>query len=217
MRQLDLFAEMPEINLGDGYSVAKIDRETCVPFFLEIHYAHRIPSVSYAYGLFLNGQLEGVVSYGTPASSTLCRGVCGDDYQKLVVELNRLVLRSNRKNEASRLIAASFRLLPKPLIIVSFADTEQKHSGIVYQATNFIYTGLSAKFKDPKVKGLEHQHHATYARGLSYADLRAKFGEENVYFVERSRKHRYIKFLGSRKQIAEMTKALRYTVHSYPK
>lgn len=210
--QQSLFNEAQE-----GYAVQQIKGKEAHPFILNIHYARRIPSISYAYGLFLDGDLIGAVTYGTPPSSTLCRGVCGDKYQSNVLELNRLVLKCNRKNEASRLVAGSIRLLPKPRIIVSFADTEQNHTGYVYQATNFLYTGTSATFRDPQVKGLEHQHHATYAHGLTNKQVVEKYGADNVYFVERSSKHRYVAFTGNRKQRAEMLAALKYQVLPYPK
>ena len=198
------------------YAVQLIDSKETYGYLRDIHYAHRIPSISYAYGLFKDQEIVGVVTYGTPASSTLCKGICGDDWQKYVLELNRLVLEYNLPNEASRLVAASLRLLPKPRIIVSFADTAQNHLGIVYQATNFIYTGLSTKFRDVKVRGLEHQHHATYGHGLSYKEIKEKYGEDNVYFVDRSRKHRYITFIGNRKEKQTMRSALKYKVLPYP-
>jgi len=108
-------------------------------------------------------------------------------------------------------------MLPKPSVVVSFADTKQGHEGVVYQATNFVYTGLSAKFLDPKVKGLEHQHHATYAHGLTNAQVIEKYGAENVYFEERSRKHRYVFFVGSKSDRKRMRMALKYSVLPYPK
>jgi hypothetical protein len=201
----------------EGYRVAQIKPKEAYPFLLYKHYARRIPSVSFAYGLFNSDNLVGVVTYGTPPSSTLCRGICGDDYQHQVLELNRLVLQNNQRNEASRLVAQSLRLLPKPRIIVSFADKEQGHTGYVYQATNFLYTGTSASFRDPKVKGLEHQHHATYAHGLTNKQVIEKYGAENVYFVERSAKHRYITFLGNKLERKKMRELLRYEVLPYPK
>jgi hypothetical protein len=199
------------------YEVRPIDKSKTKPFILEIHYAKRTPPISYAYGLFRDDQLVGICTYGKPPSSTLIKGVCGEKWAPNVFELNRLCLLDNLPNEASRLVAGSFKLLPKPLVVVSYADTKQNHTGIVYQATNFLYTGLSAKFRDPVVKGLEHQHHATYAHGLSNLQLKEKYGEENVYFIDRSRKHRYIKFLGSRTEIKEMIKDLRYKTEAYPK
>jgi hypothetical protein len=199
------------------YRVEPIEKQDTHWFMLNLHYAKRIPSVSFAYGLIHNNDLVGVVTYGTPPSSTLCRGICGDQYQNHVVELNRLVLKNNGKNEASRLVGGSIKLLPTPKIVVSFADSAQDHYGYVYQATNFLYTGLSAKFVDPRVKGLEHQHHATYAHGLTNKEVVEKYGSENVYFIERSRKHRYIKFVGDKREIKEMVNALKYEVLPYPK
>ena len=200
-----------------GYSVQSIKAQDCHWWLINLHYAKRIPSISYAFGLLQDGNLVGIVTYGTPPSSTLCRGICGPDYQTQVLELNRLVLKNNLHNEASILVSQSLKLLPSPSIIVSFADSAQNHIGYVYQATNFIYTGLSAKFIDPQVKGLEHQHHATYAHGLSNAEVVAKYGADNVTWVERSRKHRYLYFIGSKSQKRTYMAALRYQVQSYPK
>jgi hypothetical protein len=200
-----------------GYSVKKIPSIDAHWLILNVHYAKRLPSISFAYGLFDGEELKGVITYGTPASSTLLRGIAGEEWAEKVLELNRLVLLENKRNEASRLVGASLKLLPAPKIIVSFADTSQGHEGIVYQATNFLYTGLSTKFLDPKVKGLEHQHHATYAHGLTNKQVIEKYGEENVSFVERSRKHRYITFIGDKRQRKQMMAALKYKVLPYPK
>lgn len=201
----------------DHYMVREIPKHDSHYWLINIHYAKRIPSISYAYGLFEFGELVGVITYGTPPSSTLCRGICGARWQNHVLELNRLVLKNNKPNEASRLVGATLKMLPQPTIVVSFADTAQHHAGIVYQATNFIYTGLSSKFVDPVVKGLEHQHHATYAHGMTNAEVIARYGAENVSWVDRSRKHRYIKFVGNKTQVKEMQAALRYGVLDYPK
>ena len=66
------------------------------------------------------------------------------------------------------------------------------------------------------MKGLEHQHHATYAKGLSNKQVVEKYGSENVYFIDRPRKHRYIIFIGSRTDKKELEKALRYKKQPYP-
>ena len=181
------------------------------------HYLHRKAPVSVAFGMFDNsGQLVGVVTYGVPASSTLLKGVCGPEEASNVYELNRLwVDDSVPKNGESYLIGNTLGHLDKE-IVVSYADTSQGHTGIVYQATNWFYTGLSAKFKDPKVKGLENQHHATYANGLTNKQVVEKFGDR-VYFVERPRKHRYIYFNASKKRRKELLEKLRYPVMQYPK
>ena len=199
--------------------IKPISRQQCEPFIIGIHYARRWPSISYAFGLFDDDELIGVVTYGTPPSAPLKCGIAGDHYKMDILELNRLVLKYNRRNEASRLVGKSLKLLPKNKIIVSFADTEQNHKGIVYQATNFIYTGLSAKRTDWKVKGKEHLHGQTIAdefRGVKNRAqaMRDKYGDD-FYLKPRSRKHRYIFITGSKTYKRHVLSALKYEVKPY--
>jgi hypothetical protein len=158
-----------------------------------------------------------VVIYGVSASSTLLKGIAGEDEKGNIYELTRLwVDDSVPKNGESFLIGNTIKQLDKEFI-VSFADSSQDHLGIVYQATNFLYTGLSTKFRDPKVKGLENQHHAGYAYGLTNKQVIEKFGEENVYWVERARKHRYIYVNAHGKRRKHLISKLKYKILDYPK
>lgn len=202
-------------------TVKKINNKDTYPYLLQIHYAKRIPSISYSYGLFCNGSLVGVCTYGTPPSSTLRKGVCGEKHKDNVLELNRLCLSDNQPNYASRLVSASLRMLPKPSIVVSYADTSQGHTGYVYQATNFIYCGLSAKRTDWKVKGKEHLHGQTISdefRGVKNRSkaMRDKYGDA-FYLAPRPRKHRYVYFVATKPQKKMLHKDLKYNVLDYPK
>ncbi len=202
-------------------SIVAASRNDLKPFLLNIHYAKRFPSVSHAYGLDVDGKIEGVVTYGTPPSATLRNGIAGKGMAANVLELNRLCLRSNERNDASWLVSASIRELSGDRIIVSFADTESGHIGTVYQAANFLYTGLSAKRTDWKIRGKEHLHGQTVAdefRGQKNraALMRAKYGDD-FYLKPRSRKHRYVLIVGSRKFRKEAIISLRYKIQEYPK
>jgi len=201
----------------DSFTIEPIDYHTAMNIVVEKHYLHRKSPCSKAFGLFQDGQILGVVVYGVSASSTLLRGIAGDEEKSNVYELTRLwVDDSVPKNGESFLIGNTIKQLDKEFI-VSFADSSRDHLGIVYQATNFLYTGLSAKFRDPKVKGLENQHHATYANGLTNKQVIEKFGEENVYWVERARKHRYIYINAHGKRRKQLIAKLKYKIHAYPK
>jgi hypothetical protein len=205
----------------EGFAVEGIASSDAYPFLLEIHYAKRLPSISYAFGLWVDGELCGVITYGKPAGSPQRTGVCGDGHSGSVLELNRLCLKYNRKNEASRLVSASLKLLPKPTIIISYADPEQGHVGYIYQATNFLYCGLTEKRTDWAIKGLEHLHGQTIADRYRHFDkpseaIRAEHGD-NFYMVDRPRKHRYIYFTGSKTQRKMFLRALRYEQEDYPK
>lgn len=197
--------------------IRPISYQLAMEIVVEKHYLHRTAPVSHAFGLFREGILEplGVVTYGVSPSSTLLKGICGEDEAQNVYELNRVWVDDRIvKNAESFLVSRSMKFLDRE-IIVSFADTAQKHLGVIYQACNFYYTGLSAKFKDPKIQGIEG-HHATYAHGLTNEQVKEKFGNK-VTFTERSRKHRYIYFRGSQKRRAELLKKLRYPILPYPK
>lgn len=200
--------------------VLPIKPEETEPWLLKKHYAKRMCPISYAFGVYEDTKLIGVVTYGTPASSSLRVGLCGEKWIDNVIELNRLCC-DNQKNIASILVGRSLQMLPKPSVVVSYADTEQGHVGYVYQATNFLYTGLSAKRTDWKLKGMEHLHGATVAdmsRGQENRAqwMRDKFGD-NFYLQDRSRKHRYVYFVGSKAQKKLMQSALMYKVEPYPK
>jgi len=201
--------------------VRKITTKDAEPFILHRHYAKRMCPITYAYGAYKCNELIGVVTYGTPLSSTLREGICGAEMASNVLELNRLCC-ENTKNLASLLVGRSLKMLPKPSIVVSYADSRQGHIGYVYQATNFIYTGLSAKFKDPMVKGYEHKHHTTIGdEGRGHKSrveyLRGKYGAENVYYIERARKHRYVFPCGDKKQKKNIIEAIKYSQQPYPK
>lgn len=200
--------------------VVPIAYADALPWLLERHYAHRRAPVTHAFGAYRDGALAGVVTYGTPASAPLRSGIAGDVWASSVLELNRLCCEAE-KNLASLLVGRSLRLLPKPSVVVSYADTAVGHVGYVYQATNFLYTGLSAKRTDWKVRGREHLHGATVAdesRGQANRAewMRAKYGED-FYLEDRPRKHRYVYLCGSARQRAAMRAALRYQVEPYPK
>lgn len=203
-------------------AVKEIPRSSTEPYILDIHYAGRMPSISHAFGLFDDDDLLcGVCTFGTPPSAPLRSGICGPEWKSYVVELNRLCLRHNRPNEASFLVSKAIKMLQGDYIIVSFADCAEGHTGVVYQATNFLYCGLSAKRTDWKIRGREHLHGQTIAdefRGCkNRAELmRQKYGDD-FYLAPRSRKHRYITFRGSKGFRKKARASLRYPVIPYPK
>ncbi len=196
--------------------VLPIKNEESYPWLLQKHYAKRIPQIMFAFGLYEENELVGVVTYGIPASPALCMGICGKEYSDKVLELNRVCLLNNDKNQASFLVANSIKLLPKPTIVVSYADTGKGHIGYVYQATNFLYTGLSANRVDWTVKGLEHKHSKTLSDGMTLESIKEKYGDD-FYYTERSRKHRYIYFHGNKTQKKVMNNLLKYEIEPYPK
>ena len=187
----------------NNYSVQQIEYKDTKHLILNVHYAKRMPSISFAYGLFEEKEFVGLVSYGSPASPSLCKGILGEEYRDQVIELNRLVLVNNKRNEASYLVAQSLKLLPKPRCIVSYADTHQGHAGCIYQASNFLFTGTTKARTDMAGKNGKHSRHHLGDR------------TNRVY---RSAKHRYVTFIGDKKQKKGYLKLLNYPIiKEYPK
>ena len=202
------------MKLKDKYRVSSINARDTHDWLLHKHYAKRIPSISWAFGLF-DDYMQGVCTFGKPASPKLRTGIAGDSCADMVYELNRLVINEwCKKNTASFFISKCLKKLPKGLILVSYADIGQGHVGKIYQATNWIYTGLSAKRTDWKIRGMEHLHGQTIAdktRGMKNRAryMRDKYGDD-FYLEERSSKHRYVYFTGKKYD-------LNYPVMPYPK
>lgn len=206
--------------MGIIVTVKSISAKEAAPWLLHRHYARRMCPISYAFGAYRGTELIGVVTYGTPSSAPLRDGIAGKEFSAHVLELNRLCCYTI-KNLASMLVGRSLQMLPKPSIVVSYADTDQGHIGYIYQAANFIYTGLSAKRTDWKIKGKEHLHGATIAdesRGRTNRVqwMKEKYGD-NFYLDERPRKHRYVFLCGDKRQKKVMRDALRYHQEPYPK
>jgi len=187
----------------DRYFVREFeDKSVCYPFLYEIHYAKRKPALSHVFGLYNKHELVGVCTYGMPANPNLCFGIAGHHNRESVIELNRLVLKYNLKNEASYLVGHSIKMLPKPKIIVSYADTGQRHLGVVYQATNFLFTGTTKARTDMASKGGKHSRH-------SLGDPAKR--------VNRTAKHRYVFIHGDKRQKKQILKDLKYPTLTYPK
>ena len=211
----------------DDYEVRRIPFEEAKEWVLYKHYAHRIPPISYAFGLYYIGVLQGICTYGVPMSSFL-KGCLGEEWSDKLLELNRLCVNEGLpRNALSFFVGQTFKMLPSPTVLVSYADSGMNHHGYIYQATNWLYTGLSAKFEDYVVRGLEHLHPSSIGDRAGRSDKKGKFshveklremyGEENVYLRERSRKHRYFYFIGDKRQKRQMMKCLPYKVEPYPK
>lgn len=189
----------------------EIPPKEAIEFLLPKHYSGRAPSVSKAFGWFKSDKttflnLVAVCTFGKPASASLCKGVCGEQWSNNVYELNRLCRTNDWKEPLSQFVSYCLKQL-KPLnwIIVSYSDMAMQHHGYIYQACNFIYTGQSKPRTDMYTAQGTHSRHY---------DASEQIGLRKV----RSAKHRYIYFCAENKRIKkQMLADLNYPIMSYPK
>lgn len=191
--------------------VLEIDAGTAKRFLLPRHYSGRSPTIQKAFGWYTgkpysDDELMAVCTFGKPATNTLCIGICGQQYAENVYELNRLCRLESWEEPLSEFVSACLRRLrPYNWIIVSYSDTAMNHHGYIYQACNFIYTGLTGERTDFYAPNGKHSRHA----GHNY---------DGRYRQIRSAKHRYIYFCTFNKhKKKEWKDALKYPILPYPK
>lgn len=196
-----------------NYIVSPIEYQETIKWLKYKHYAKRMPSISYSFGLYKDNILIGICTYGSPPSNSLCNGVCGIEYKNDVIELNRLCLNDHKeKNITSYFVSKTLKMLGNK-IVVSYADTSQGHIGVIYQASNFLYTGLSDKRTEWRMKNCE-LHSKTICEKYT---LKQRQNNNDFYVIDRPRKHRYIIFVGDKKFKKEAKESLKYKIKPYPK
>ena len=215
------------MSLNKTYKVKSIKKELCREWLLKKHYAKRIPSISYSFGLYEinSGKMLGCCTYGIPASNNALL-LCGEENKKYAIELNRLIKNDGlQKNTQSWFVAQTFKLLPKPLIVLSYSDSNNGHNGYTYQALNFLYTGKGGSCYEYKYKGKQYT-----LRHLNKEWIEKKGGkwnnEETINknfenlggsIIPQLPKNRYVIFLGNKRQKKEFHKKLKWKIKNYPK
>jgi len=195
--------------------VIQLTKSQCEEFVLQKHYSHRASIFWAGFGLVENGMITGVCVYGQP-SPPIQKHAFADRNFKLY-ELARLVVQSKTKNAASFLVATSLSMLESPSAVVSYADMERGHCGIIYQATNWIYTGATVSHDKMYIVDGKRTHPMTLRdQGITApAEWARVNGIETVKPFE---KHRYFYINGNKYQKKQMLKQLRYPiVKPYPK
>ena len=126
------------------------------------------------------------------------------------------------KNMESYCIGKSIKYIKKyhkdVKILVSFADPEQGHDGIIYQATNWLYCGKSQPDEWYIVDGEKIHPRSMVAKYGTRSE--GKLKEMGIEFERKllTGKHRYVYILGNNKKENRYLKSkLKYDVLPYPK
>ncbi len=199
--------------------VKELNLKLAKKIILGNHYSHSWPNTSVALGYYARNKLLGVVCFGVGANKSLipsvCRGVRADEGYELV---RLFAFNWAPRNIESFMISQSIKYLQKNYphikVLVSFADPAQGHLGIIYQATNWLYTG-----KGDGEFFFKHKGRIIHPRTLSDypKDKRMKIRHNPKNKVWKDGKHRYIYLLGSKKQRKLLKKCLKLPRLPYPK
>lgn len=199
-------------------NVERIDKKTAGKIIGAKHYSKRLGIFWEGFSLIHDGVIIGVITYGQPSAPIQKHAFNNRDFR--LYELTRLVIdRGAPRNAASYLIAHSLALLSvKPCAVISYADSAQGHCGIVYQATNWLYTGGNVAHDCLYRVGNELLHPMTLRDRFGVLDPVAWAKTNCVERVKGGVKYRYFQFIGTKAQKREMLAKLKYNVEStYPK
>lgn len=176
------------------------------------HYSKAVPAGKLVkFGVWENKVFIGAVAYGRGATPNL-----GKPYgleQTEICELVRVAL-DKHQTPVSQIVAETIRLLklsnPGLRLIVSFADPNEGHSGGIYKAGNWLYTGRSESAKFYRVNGVVIHPRTAYSLGKNSLEWLIQNVDSKAEAVFRPGKLRFLFPLDKpmRRKITKM--ALRY-------
>jgi hypothetical protein len=197
--------------------VKKIDKSLADSVVSNKHYSKRLGIFWEGFGLFKDDKLVGVCCFGQPSAPIQKHAFKDRDFR--LYELTRLVVDDGLQNAASFLISQSIKMLKERFCaIISYADSAHGHSGIVYQATNWIYTGATVSHDCLYLVEGVATHPMTLRDKLGITKPAVWAKENNIAKIKPLPKHRYFFFVGSKKQKKQMKSSLSYPqIAAYPK
>jgi hypothetical protein len=184
-------------------------------FVTKKHYSRRASIFWAAFALIEDNAIVGVCVFGQPSPPIQRHSFINREFR--LYELSRLVIQTKTKNAASFLVSHALNALPQPCAVISYADMEQNHCGIVYQATNWLYTGATKSHDKAYIVDGKRTHPMTLRdRGITDPTRWAK--ENGIQMLPPMDKHRYFFLCGNKRQKQQMREQLAYAViDRYPK
>ena len=223
--------------------VRKIEKSIAKNFVKKHHYSHSSNLCVASYGLFCKTDvpdeffdgnetnLIGVVIYSQPAGRSAAESISECVKIDECLELIRLVILDGfGKNIESWFISQSFKFIKKDFphvkVIISCSDTEQNHKGIIYQATNFLFTGLNSDtnlMPNFSISLTENPYKWIHSRTVF-----STYGSHNIEHLKKTigrtfwrkkeaGKLRYIYIIADKKTKKEILKAFKMKILPYPK
>lgn len=163
--ETDIQHEAALVKTPRAYTVKPCTRSDITEFMNTWHYSHSIVGLtnSYCFGMYYKDELIGAMIYGRMAMkgqsvkywddnvlNAYKRGLISyHDADSTVLELRRLAcIDDTCRNAESYFIGQTIKWLkrnaPTVRIIISYADEQFGHHGIIYKAANFKHVGMTA-------------------------------------------------------------------------
>lgn len=201
------------------FTVELVQRNAIANFIEKHHYSHNVNGIQsyYHFGLYRDGkfglpELIGAMMYAIPSMPATANKYNPINPDKCY-ELRRLVcIDDTPTNTESYFIGQTFKWLKKNTdieVIVSFADAEYGHTGVIYKATNFECLGTTAPGRKLIVDGKEYHSRSLNQDKRPYGrELKKRYdaGDENIFWKDTKSKYIYVYYLN--KKIKKQIKRL---------
>lgn len=227
-------------------SVRDISTSIAKEIIVKKHYTHAWTACRYSLGIFYKTDTEnalgdtekliGCLIYGFPvgakAPTSVCEGLTKDN----ILELTRLYCDDGYgSNIESFALGQSFKWLKENdkaiKVLLSYADNGQEHLGGIYQATNWIYQGLSTdialmpnygiSLSSEPFKWIHSRSVFTRWGSNNLEHLRREIGKDGYtefWRREEPPKHRYIQLIPQdKREKKDLMKRLKHPIKEYPK
>ena len=190
------------------FTVEEVPRKSIKNFIEKHHYSHNVNGIQHliCFGLFKEGsfglpKMIGAMMYAIPSMPNTAKKYYPPEPSKCI-ELRRLVcIDETPKNTESYFIGQTFKLLKKLTdykVIVSFADEEYGHKGVIYKATNFQHCGKTSPGRTLIVDGEEYHARSLNQPIKPYSrEIRKRYDakDPNIYWKHTKQKNIYVYFL----------------------
>ena len=200
------------------------------------HYAKTWTASSNIYGIYYDSgehkffdgkalKLIGTIIYGNPVGFRVVKSISEELTDSDVLELKRLWIEDGYgSNIESYCIAQTLKMLkkdsPQTKVVISYADRNANHKGIIYRATNWLYQGFDIGRGDAFM-----YRYPNTDEWLTDRAIGSKLGVNSLHGVLKKipdmeykvkfRKHRYLYFLCSKKEKKRLIKTLKHPLVDY--
>ena len=220
----------------DNIVIERSNKKVVLNIVTKKHYANTWTASSDIYAIyyksgehrFFDGEelkLIGCVIYGNPVGFRVVKSISEELTDSDVLELKRLWIEDGYgSNIESYCISKTLKMLnkdsPNTKVVISYADRNANHKGIIYRATNWLYQGFDIGRGDAFM-----YRYPNTEEWLTDRAIGAKLGTNSLHGVLKKvpdmeykvkfRKHRYLYPIGSKKQNRDLIKSLKHPLVHY--
>ena len=196
------------------YIVEPVDRKVIQSFIHKWHYSHDTNGIQQrqCFALYDDNKIIGAIIYAIPSMPNTAKKYNPDNPDRCW-ELRRLCcIDDTPTNTESYFIGQTLRWIRQNTdteVIVSYADLEQGHEGIIYKASNFYYLGQSGGGQVLMVDGKKYHARSLNQKEKPYGRaLKRRWdnkdghnfweSEQDMHFVKTKPKNIYVYYLSKK-------------------